>query len=84
MLKTKYGLTQDQFDQLLHSQMNRCKLCGTDKPGRWGTFYIDHDHKTNKVRGLLCYRCNLGIGQLCDDPVLLRRAADYVEKGGNI
>jgi len=43
-------------------------------------FYIDHDHLSGEVRGLLCGACNMGIGQLKDDPALLRAAATYIEQ----
>jgi len=39
---------------------------------------VDHNHKTNKVRGLLCQRCNMGIGQFRDDPNLMARAVEYL------
>lgn len=41
---------------------------------------IDHCHKTNKVRGLLCSNCNLGIGKFYDNPLLLKRAVSYLKK----
>jgi hypothetical protein len=43
------------------------------------TLAVDHDHKTGKVRGLLCHKCNKSIGGLQDSVVLLRKAADYLE-----
>jgi hypothetical protein len=44
--------------------------------------HIDHDHETGKVRGMLCFPCNAALGQLQDDPTIIRRAAEYVE--GNV
>ena len=41
---------------------------------------VDHDHETNKVRGLLCGPCNLGIGKLADDPVIIQSAVNYLIK----
>lgn len=79
-LRTKFGITLDDFNALMEKQDGRCAICRTTDPGgRWGTFVVDHCHKTDKVRGLLCKGCNQGIGLLCDDPGRLRRAADYVE-----
>jgi hypothetical protein len=67
------------------AQGGGCAICGRtpdDAPGRWSRLNIDHDHKTGKVRGVLCHGCNSGIGHLQDDPALLRRAAEYVEAHG--
>lgn len=54
---------------------NNCEVCG-DK----GRICWDHDHKTGKFRGWLCDKCNITLGQARDDPVLLRKLADYLEK----
>lgn len=76
-----YGLTQADWDNLLRSQGNRCAICRAEEPGLRGeSWHIDHDHVTGKVRGVLCGRCNLGIGQLQDDPAILFAAARYVAK----
>src|SRR5688500_5862611 len=55
-----------------------CDLCG-GPPGPRG-WYIDHCHVSGRVRGFLCSRCNTGLGMFLDDPVLMRAAAEYVEK----
>jgi hypothetical protein len=44
--------------------------------------HVDHDHRTNQVRGMLCFNCNRGLGYLDDDLVTLYRAADYLESHG--
>lgn len=83
----RYSLTCEQFDDMLISQGGRCKLCSTDKPGgKHSRFNVDHcvvEDKV-KVRGLLCHRCNTGIGSLNHDPKLLIKAANYVTNLGNI
>jgi hypothetical protein len=74
----KYGLTPEQWDALFASQGGACAICETKNSfGRWHT---DHDDTLGPeaVRGILCVRCNIGIGQLQHDPVLLMKAADYV------
>lgn len=78
-LKQKYGITVDDFESLLAVQRNRCAL---GHPFR-GKVVVDHDHRTGVVRGLLCERCNLGIGHLLDSPALCRRARTYLELFGS-
>lgn len=75
----KYGLTQEQYDQLLASQDGRCPGCGTDEPGAKG-WCIDHCHKGGHVRALMCFRCNLVVGQAGEDPAILRALADWLER----
>lgn len=75
-----YGVTVEQFDALLQRQGSCCAICGTDTPLGKGTFHIDHDHETGRVRGLLCHKCNLGLGKFNDDPEQLRAAARYLEE----
>jgi hypothetical protein len=80
-LRRSYGITPEDYDTLAVAQGHVCAICGkTPKPGKWHVLHIDHDHKTGRVRGLLCFRCNNAIGQLEDDPDLLRSAIAYLEK----
>jgi recombination endonuclease VII len=72
---------------VIQAQTGVCQICGTDKPmapgrgntGDGGSFSIDHDHATGRFRGLLCSRCNRGIGFFNEDPARLRAAADYLD-----
>lgn len=73
----KYGLTGEQYDQMLADQGQRCALCHDENNGR--TWHVDHCHASNRVRGLLCDLCNRGLGHFRDDPAVLRRAAEYLE-----
>lgn len=75
--KKKYGITADQLDVLLKLQNQRCAIC---KVPFGDIFYVDHCHKTGKVRGVLCQDCNMGIGRLKDDPTVLRSAISYLER----
>lgn len=81
-LKKTYGLTPDEWSALLTAQGGRCAICGRKDPGPKG-WQTDHDHATGAVRGILCVRCNNGLGAFLDDPILFQRAARYlVIKGG--
>lgn len=62
-LKHDYGITLEQYDQMLKSQGSRCKICYTDTPGgAHKYFHVDHDHITGEIRGLLCCGCNHKLG----------------------
>lgn len=76
----KFGLTLEEFNQLLESQDGRCAICGFSDLTDPNFFpVVDHCHRTGHVRQLLCMNCNMAIGQFKDNPALLRAAADYVE-----
>jgi hypothetical protein len=80
-LKMQYGITPEQYDEMLIAQDGKCEICKTDKPtGKWKVFAVDHCHKTGNIRGLLCNECNRGMGLLRDDPELLIKAAEYLNK----
>lgn len=70
-------MTLDEYRAMLVAQ-TACPICEREVE----RFEVDHDHDTGAIRGLLCSRCNGALGQLCDDPVLLRRALAYLE--GNL
>ena len=75
-----YGVTPEQFEQMLEQQGGTCAICATDQwdsKGRGPS--VDHDHATGKVRGLLCASCNNGLGRFRDDTALLRAAVKYLE-----
>jgi hypothetical protein len=71
---TKYNLSYTQYRQMCEGQEFKCLIC-QEKPKR---LCIDHDHATNKVRGLLCAKCNSGIGLLGDSASNILRAAKYL------
>lgn len=76
-LRRKYGLTQSLFEALVLAQLGKCAVCGRlTAPD----LHVDHDHRTKKVRGLLCGKCNKAIGLLNDDPELLTAAKLYLER----
>jgi len=78
-LKHYYGLTLEEYDQILETQNGVCKICGSiNLDGR--RLYIDHDHKTGKIRGLLCHKCNSMLGYVNDDINVLLKAVSYLRK----
>ncbi len=79
----RYGLSEGDFDRLLRAQSFVCAICGTDQPGGIRKrFHVDHNHATGKVRGLLCGKCNLGLGLFNDSLDLLEKAAAYIALDG--
>lgn len=80
-LERIYGLDSHSYQQIIDSQGGRCAICDNDEPGgRWNTFHLDHCHESDQVRGLLCHRCNTGLGQFQDDPERLEAAAKYLRE----
>jgi hypothetical protein len=77
-LKRKYGITLEQYDEMLQAQGGGCGICGVAPPSR-SSLHVDHDHRTGRIRGLLCFRHNNALGDFDDDPALLRAALRYVE-----
>jgi hypothetical protein len=75
----RYGITQEQFDQMLVDQNNKCKICCIEFKGTKFT-HIDHCHDTNRVRGLLCNDCNLALGQFMDNTDIMDNAIKYLQK----
>lgn len=88
-LKNRYNINQEIYDNLLSKQNNLCAICCKPETRINGStkkvhgLNVDHDHKTGIVRGLLCHLCNTAIGKLMDSPMLLRKAAEYLEKNAN-
>ena len=80
-IKYKYGITIDQYNKKLFEQGNCCAICGTDKPGGGHeNLYVDHDHNTGKVRGLLCRNCNLMLGHAFDKIEILESGISYINR----
>lgn len=79
-LMRKFGITVAEYDSQRAAQGGVCAICGSGKAGGRGkVFAVDHEHGTGHWRGLLCQRCNCGIGHLHDNPELAERAALYLE-----
>lgn len=76
--KKKYGITLEQYNELLESQNNGCAICA--KPCATGmNLAVDHDHTTGKVRALLCKNCNTAIGLLGEDTDRMAKAIEYLQ-----
>lgn len=77
-LYKKYSISQLEYDKLLTEQDRKCAICkqpeSTDK-----SLAVDHNHETGQIRGLLCQKCNTGLGLFKDDINLLRKAKAYLE-----
>jgi hypothetical protein len=77
-LRRTYGISIEEYGILLKKQGGRCAICGKIPNGR--DLCVDHDHKTGKIRGLLCHNCNTGIGQFQDNILLLQNTIKYLER----
>jgi len=77
-LEKKYGITPEQYIELFNKQEGKCIICNKHQIEFKKALGVDHDHKTGKIRGLLCNDCNLGIGYLKDNIIFLQKAIDYL------
>lgn len=73
-MRRRYGIDLADFERLFAEQRGLCAICHTD-----AAEHVDHDHETGAVRGLLCFTCNVGLGNFKDDVVRILSAADYLE-----
>ena len=79
-LVEKYGIDEAGYQQLLKSQKGLCAICGTNDPHgkKHNRFHVDHCHETGMVRGLLCSRCNMGLGSFLDSIEIMNKAIEYI------
>lgn len=61
-----FGITVEDYDRMFVEQSGKCAICGSCDPGPKTHFAVDHDHITNKIRGLLCHHCNIALGMMND------------------
>ena len=79
-LIVRYGISIEHYEEMYEQQQGRCKICNIEeKHASRGKFHVDHCHKTEEVRGLLCGKCNRGLGMFRDNSEFLREAANYLE-----
>jgi hypothetical protein len=86
-LRRTYGISLEQYSEMLAAQGGVCEICKEEETFRGGRngdsempLAIDHDHETGEIRGLLCTTCNKAIGAMRDDPARLDAAAAYLRK----
>lgn len=76
-LRRSYGITVEQYDQVFEIQGGVCAICGgVNLDGR--RLFVDHNHETGKIRGLLCLPCNYALGYLKESPELFIKALHYL------
>lgn len=80
VLKTKYGITLEDYNIMLFEQDGCCTICNTHHTEFTKGLAVDHCHTTGKVRGLLCVQCNLALGNFKDDITLMKKAIKYLKK----
>jgi hypothetical protein len=76
----EHGICEEEFNLMLKQQEGKCAICDKPQDESIKFLSIDHDHKTNKNRGLLCSNCNRGIGLLQDDINILQSAIKYLKQ----
>ncbi len=83
-LKRTHGITSDEYQKKLKSQNKRCAICGKlDTDNNWGVLTVDHNHRTNQIRGLLCNRCNTSLGNCEENIQILKNMLTYLEEYKN-
>jgi hypothetical protein len=84
-IKAKHGITKKEYDKLFEESNGLCSVCRKPEQLQWKDgsikrLALDHNHKTGKIRGLLCNGCNRALGYIHDDPDIARQLAKYLEK----
>ena len=79
VIRNQYGITLEQYNTMLEAQDYRCAICGNEDEVEGRRLAIDHCHTSGKVRGLLCGKCNRGLGLFYDNYELLQNAIQYLK-----
>lgn len=77
-LKNRFGIDIDKYNKLLEAQDYKCKICGIHKDDEGKSLVVDHCHITGKIRGIICRKCNLGLGNFRDNLQFLENAKKYL------
>ena len=80
-LRKNYKITLEEYNSILRKQKYCCAICEITHEEYKKTFHIDHDHKTDKIRGLLCYPCNALLGYSKDNIKILQKAISFLMEG---
>ncbi len=83
-LRKRYGISVEEYQALFEKQKGRCAICGMHALEFTRALNVDHSHKTGKVRGLLCHKCNRGLGLFNDDSEKLINAVEYLNENGTL
>ena len=78
-LKTKYGITLEEYNELFSLQRGKCAICNIHQSDLGRPLFIDHCHLTGKIRGLLCQHCNCLLGYSGDNVEVLKNSIKYLE-----
>lgn len=73
--KARYNLTPEEYTKLLAKQKCKCAICG-----KLRRLCVDHEHNSNRIRGLLCHACNCMLGYAFDEPSTLKSAIRYLKR----
>jgi len=84
LLKKKYGISCEKYNQMLHTQNYKCYICQKHEDKLDRSLAVDHCHTTGKVRGLLCGNCNRFLGQINDDITTAKRLVKYLNENKDI
>lgn len=83
-LKQQFGITLEQYDKMFAFQGGVCAICGcpetASRNGKTLSLAVDHNHVTDKIRGLLCGHCNIALGLLNENPVIIKSLLKYITK----
>ena len=89
-LKKLYGITIEQYERIVLEQNNKCAICNKENIKlnhpthiKQASLVVDHNHETGFIRGLLCYTCNLAVGNLKDNLINAKSLVSYLEKEQN-
>ena len=74
----EFGITLNEYNEMFEKQKGCCAICGRHQSEFKRSFDVDHDHKTGKVRGLLCFKCNVVLGFVNDNSNILENMIGYL------